>query len=345
MTWVGTGVLWSISGGVPFSLGIIGEAVAKQSAGLTFLQISDSHIGFNKPVNPDVAGTLQQTIDLIQILPVKPSFMIHTGDISHLSKPEEFDDADKIISQAHLDVHYVPGEHDLLDAEVKLYHQRYGRDAKGTGWYSFDANGVHFVGLVNVLDASGHGNMGTSLGNLGREQLEWLKADLEDRSASTPIVVFAHVPLWMVYPKWGWGTEDAAQALQYLKRFGSVTVLNGHVHQVMQKVEGNVTFHTALSTSIPLPAPGAAASPAPIPVPAEKLRSMLGIANVTFSQNHERLAIIDSPLQPPVTTAPEDQPARPVPLHSAKMRKRKKHKRMRRRKKTRGNWFACRHRV
>jgi 3',5'-cyclic AMP phosphodiesterase CpdA len=317
MTWIGTGVLWSISGGVPYSLGIIDEAAAQQPDGLAFLQISDSHIGFNKPVNPDVLSTLEQAIGLIQILPVKPSFMIHTGDISHLSKPREFDDADQIISQAHLDVHYVPGEHDLLDAEVKLYRQRYGRDAKGTGWYSFDAHGAHFVGLVNVLDASGHGNLGTSLGNLGREQLEWLKADLKDRSASTPIVVFAHVPLWMVYPKWGWGTEDAAQALQYLKRFGSVTVLNGHVHQAMQKVEGNVTFHTALSTSIPLRAPGPAASPGPMSVPADRLRSMLGIANITFSQNQTRLAIIDNPLQAPANTPPEDQPAGSVPPHNA----------------------------
>jgi 3',5'-cyclic AMP phosphodiesterase CpdA len=297
MTWVGTGVLWSLSGGVPYSLGLIDEAVAQQPDGLTFLQISDTHVGFNKPVNPDVLGSLEEAITRIQALPVKPSFMIHTGDISHLSKPKEFDDADQIISEARLDVHYVPGEHDLLDAEAKFYRQRYGRDAKGTGWYSFDANGVHFVGLVNVFDPSGDGNLGTTLGNLGHEQLEWLKADLNDRSASTPIVVFAHIPLWTIYPEWGWGTEDAAQALQYLKRFGSVTVLNGHIHQVMQKVEGNVTFHTARSTAFPQPAPGTAASPGPMQVPADRLRSMLGTANVTFTQNHKRLAIIDSPLQ------------------------------------------------
>jgi 3',5'-cyclic AMP phosphodiesterase CpdA len=312
MTWVGTGVLWSVSGGVPHSLGIIDEAVAEESDGLTFLQISDTHIGYNKPVNPDVLGTLEQAIGLIQILPVKPSFMIHTGDISHLSKPREFDDADKIISQAHLNVHYVPGEHDLLDPGVKFYRQRYGRDTKGAGWYSFDANGVHFVGLVNVLDASGHGNMGTRLGNLGNEQLKWLQADLKDRSASTPIVVFAHVPLWTVYRDWGWGTEDAGQALQYLKRFGSVTILNGHIHQVMQKVEGDVTFHTALSTAFPLPAPRTAASYVPIRVPADKLRSMLGIANVTFTQNQTRLAIIDNPLQAPMTIPREDAPAKQV---------------------------------
>src|ERR1700758_929232 len=214
------------------------------------------------------------------------------ANITHLSKPSEFDDADRIISQARLDVHYVPGEHDVLDEDVKLYRDRYGRGTKGAGWYSFDANGVHFIGLVNVVDLKAGG-----LGNLGNEQLEWLEADVKGRSASSPIVVFAHIPLWTVYPDWGWGTEDGAQALFYPHRFGSVTVLNGHIHQVMQKVEGNVTFHTARSTAFPQPTPGSAPSPGPLKVPAEKLRSMLGIANVAYQQNQQKLAIIDTPLQ------------------------------------------------
>jgi 3',5'-cyclic AMP phosphodiesterase CpdA len=223
---------------------------------------------------------------------VKPSFVIHTGDITHLSKPSEFDNADRVIAQARLDVHYVPGEHDFLDDEQKLYRDRYGRGTKGAGWYSFDANGVHFIGLVNVFDLKAGG-----LGNLGNEQLEWLEDDLEGRAASTPLVVFAHIPLWSVYPAWGWGTEDAARALDYLKRFGSVTVLNGHIHQIMQKVEGNVTFHTALSTAFPQPAPGTAPSPGPMKVADDKLRSLLGVTDVTFKRGQQRLAIIDKPLQ------------------------------------------------
>src|SRR6478672_6179725 len=259
MTWAGTGVLWAVAGGVPTSLGIIDEALAQQSKGFTFLQISDSH----------------------------------TGDISHLSKPAEFDDADRIISEARLDVHYVPGEHDIIDEDQgKLYRDRYGRGTKGAGWYSFDADGVHFIGLVNVVDLKAGG-----LGNLGNEQLEWLEDDLKGRAASQPIVVFAHIPLWTVYPDWGWGTQDSERALGYLKRFGSVTVLNGHIHQVMQKVEGNVTFHTARSTAFPQPTPGSAPSPGPMKVPEDKLRTMLGIASVTFKQNEQRLAIIDTPLQ------------------------------------------------
>jgi 3',5'-cyclic AMP phosphodiesterase CpdA len=291
MTWVGTGVLWTISGGVPHSLGIMGEAQAQEAKGLTFLQISDSHVGFDKPANPNALGTLEEAIAKVNALPKKPAFMIHTGDISHLSTAQQFDDADRIISQAKLDVHYVPGEHDFLDPDQKFYKERYGKAAKGAGWYSFDSNGVHFIGLVNVVDLKAGG-----LGNLGAEQLEWLEADVKGRSASTPIVVFAHIPLWTVYPDWGWGTEDGAQALSYLKKFGSVTVLNGHIHQVMQKVEGNVTFHTARSTAFPQPAPGAAPSPGPMKVPDDQLRKMLGIADVTFKQNQQRLAIVDTPL-------------------------------------------------
>lgn len=292
MTWAGTGVLWTISGGVSHSLGLIDEAMAQEQKGFTFLQISDSHMGFDKPANPNAKGTLEEAIGLIKALPVKPSFMIHTGDITHLSKVSEFDDAEKIISSARLDVHYVPGEHDIIDPEIKLYKERYGRGTKGSDYYSFDANGVHFMGLVNVANLKGGG-----MGSLGDEQLGWIEADLKGRSASTPIVVFAHIPLWSVYPSWGWGTEDSEQALGYMKRFGSVTVLNGHIHQVMQKVEGNVTFHTARSTAFPQPAPGTAPSAGPMKVPDDKLRTMLGTASVTFKQGEQRLAIIDTPLQ------------------------------------------------
>jgi 3',5'-cyclic AMP phosphodiesterase CpdA len=291
MTWAGTGVLWTISGGVPTSVGLIDHALAQEATGLTFLQISDSHVGFDKPANPNVLGTLEEAIGKIKALPVRPAFMIHTGDITHLSKPKEFDDADRIIGTSRLDVHYVPGEHDLLDEDARLYRERYGRGTRGAGWYAFDADGVHFIGLVNVVDLKAGG-----LGNLGAEQLAWLESDLAGRTASTPIVVFAHIPLWAVYPEWGWGTDDGARALDLLKRFGSVTVLNGHIHQVMQKVEGNVTFHTACSTAFPQPAPGTASSPGPMKVTDDKLRSLLGIAQVTFRRGEQRLAIIDQKL-------------------------------------------------
>jgi 3',5'-cyclic AMP phosphodiesterase CpdA len=291
MTWAGTGILWTVAGGMPRSLGMIDAAAAAEPGGLTFLQISDSHVGFDKAANPNAAGTLEEAVNKIRSLPVKPSFVIHTGDITHLSRPSEFDDADRIIGETRLDVHYVPGEHDLLDDEQKLYRERYGLGARGAGWYSFDAKGVHFIGLVNVVDLKAGG-----LGNLGGEQLEWLEQDLKGHAASTPLVVFAHIPLWSVYPAWGWGTDDSARALEYLKRFGSVTVLNGHIHQIMQKIEGNITFHTAMSTAFPQPAPGAAPSPGPLKVADDRLRALLGVTDVTFKRGAQRLAIIDKPL-------------------------------------------------
>jgi 3',5'-cyclic AMP phosphodiesterase CpdA len=239
-----------------------------------------------------VIGTLEEAVAKIKSLPAKPSFMIHTGDITHLSKPTEFDDAQGVISKVGLDVHYVPGEHDLLDEDAKLYRERYGKNTKGAGWYSFDAGGAHFIGLVNVANLKAGG-----LGNLGDDQLKWLADDLKGKSAEMPIVVFAHIPLWAVYEKWGWGTDDGARALELLKRFGSVTVLNGHIHQVMQKVEGNVAFHTAMATAFPQPAPGTAPSPGPMKVPDDKLRSLLGITEVDFVRGQRRLALIDKPLQ------------------------------------------------
>src|ERR1700739_284621 len=286
MTWAGTGVLWTISGGVPHSLGIVDAAHAAEASSMTFLQISDSHVGFNKPANPNALGTLEEAINKINAIPKKPSFMIHTGDITHLSKAAEFDNAEKIISQSKLDVHYVPGEHDFLDEERKFYKDRYGKGTKGSGYYSFDAGGVHFVGLVNVFELKGGG-----MGSLGGEQLEWLEDDLKGKSKSTPIVIFSHIPLWMIAPEWGWGTEDSAQALAYLSRFGSVTVLNGHIHQLMQKVEGNVTFHTARSTAFPQPAPGTAPSPGPKVVPAGELRKWLGVREVAYVPTSTSLAV------------------------------------------------------
>jgi len=292
MVWAGTGVLWAINGGVPHSVGLIGEAAAAEPTGFTFLQMSDSHVGFDKKANPDALGTLREAIAKVKAMPIKPSFIIHTGDITHLSKPAEFDNADKAYGETGVQLHYVPGEHDMIDeGQGKAYLERYGKGSKGAGWYSFDDHGVHFIGLVNVVDLKAGG-----LGNLGAEQLAWLEADLKDKSNSTPIVVFAHIPLQVLYREWGWGTEDGTQALALLKRFGSVTILNGHIHQLAQKVEGNMTFHTAQSTAFPQPAPGSAPSPGPMVVPADQLRSMLGLSAVTVVQGNKPLAFVDKKL-------------------------------------------------
>src|SRR6202789_2836504 len=170
----------------------------------------------------------------------QPELMRHTGDMNQSSKPAEFDTAEQVIKGA------ASGQ----------YKQHFAKGTLAFGWYSQRLKGVHFVGLNNCVQVD-------AMGNLGADQLAWLKADLGALSASTPVVVFAHIPLWMVYEKWGWGTKDGAQALSLMKRFGSVTVLNGHIHQVVQKVEGNVAFHTAMATAFPQPAPGTAPNPGP----------------------------------------------------------------------------------
>jgi len=295
MAWAGTGVIWTLSGGVPVSRAFAkktGVAGGNKAGEFSFVQISDSHMGFNKAANPDVAATLQAAVDKINGLAQRPDFLLHTGDISHLSRSEQFDTVDQILKGASAkDVFFVPGEHDVIDDNGKSYLERYGKGAKGGGWYSFEKKDVHFIGLVNVMNLKAGG-----LGSLGTEQLEWLEDDVRHLKASTPIVVFAHIPLWSVYPDWGWGTEDSAQALGYLKRFGSVTVLNGHIHQTMQKVEGSVTFHTAMSTAFPQPQPGKADSPGPMKVPAEQLRSVLGITDVNYVSRPHSLAVVDSTL-------------------------------------------------
>ncbi len=293
MALAGTGALCVVKAGVLRSYALGGQAGHNHPAesGLSFVQISDSHMGFNKPANPDVIGTLKAAVDKINALPQKPAFLLHTGDITQLSKPEEFDNVDQILKATATTVFFVPGEHDVLNDDGVAFRERYARNSPGQGWYSFDHSGVHFIGLVNVINLKAGG-----LGNLGQEQLAWMQKDLQPLKHSTPIVVFAHIPLWTIYPQWGWGTDDSAQALSLLKKFGSVTVLNGHIHQTMQKVEGNITFHTAYSTAFPQPAPGAAQGPGPMKVPAEQLRHVLGISDVTFAQGRHGLAVMDSSL-------------------------------------------------
>ena len=294
MAWAGTGLVWTLSGGIPMSRAFAKDHghSAMKGADFGFVQISDSHIGFNKPANPDVSATLQTAINKINAMPNPPDFIIHTGDLSHLSKPSEFDTLDQLLKGSSAkQIYFVPGEHDMLTDNGGQYLERYGKGTKGAGWYSFDHKGVHFVGLVNVANLKAGG-----LGLLGHEQLEWLEADLKGRSASTPIVLFAHIPLWTIYPEWGWGTDDSEQALSYVKRFGSVTVLNGHIHQIMQKVEGKVAFHTAMSTAFPQPAPGTAPSAGPMKVPADQLQRVLGITDVNYVVSGTSLAIVDSPL-------------------------------------------------
>jgi 3',5'-cyclic AMP phosphodiesterase CpdA len=296
MAWAGTGLVWTASGGVVSSR-VFGQETGKSGpsqGSFSFVQISDSHIGFAKDPGKNVVRTLQETVARINALPQRPDFLLHTGDLTHLSTAKEFDTVAEILKGVKVGYSFfVPGEHDMI-GDGSEYLKRYGKNTKGEGWHAFNYRGMHFVGLVNVA------SQGTDkgLGVLGDEQLAWLKADLAGLSDSTPIVVFAHVPLWSIYPPWGWGTQDGERALGYLRRFGSVTVLNGHIHQTLQKVEGNVTFHSARSTAFPQPEPGKAAAPGMLKgIPAEKLRSMLGLTTIQYVEGKRALAVVDSTLQ------------------------------------------------
>jgi 3',5'-cyclic AMP phosphodiesterase CpdA len=307
MAWAGTGMVWAVSGGMLGCSRVEKESTkgaaspnngdgktTTAAASFTFVQVSDSHLGFSRDPNRDVAQTYRIAIDKINALTPRPAFVLHTGDLTHLAKPEEFD----AVHQLHRtiragEIYCVPGEHDVTENDCRAYMERYGRGAIGNGWRSFDYQGVHFVGLNNCTNL--HAG---SLGLLGDDQLDWLRRDLAGKTDSTPIVVFAHIPLWAVHPPWGWGTQDSERALQLLRRFGSVTVLNGHIHQIMQKVEGNITFHAARSTAFPQGVPGVAPTPGPMrDVPAGRLRSLIGVAKVSYVERTTPLAITDETLE------------------------------------------------
>ena len=296
MAFGGAGTLFALAGGVLTPVALAAAAARPQAAATLgkplFVQLSDTHIGFSKEANPDVGATLVRSIDLVNALPQQPALVIHTGDITHLSRPAEFDLAQQLLSRLRAsELHTVPGEHDTTDPSVSEYFQRFGKASANRGYYSFDHAGVHFVALVNVLEFKPGG-----LGTLGAEQLAWVARDLEGRSASTPIVVFAHMPLWTIYEPWGWGTGDAPQLMAQLRRFGSVTVLNGHIHQVVQKIEGNVLFHTARSTAYPQPQAGVGAGPGPLAVAPGQLAAMLGVSGASLVNHGRSLALSDATL-------------------------------------------------
>jgi Icc protein len=296
MAWAGTGVIWQLAGGTVTSTALAdGAHLTPQNAkaDFTFVQISDSHIGFHQAANKNVVGTFEEAIRRINALAQRPAFVMHTGDHVHLSKHSEFDTVKQLMGTIRTDRTFnVPGEHDVFVDQGKAYLEMFGKGTRGTGYTSFDLKGVHFLALANVQQAEGQGGL-KGLGLLGAEQLAFIKKDLAALSSDTPVVVFSHVPLLAVYPQWGWATADSAQVLDLLKRFSSVTALNGHIHQIISKSEGNVVMHTAASTAYPLHAPGNVA-PTPLTVPASVLPSRIGIRTVDFVRGSSSLALKDS---------------------------------------------------
>jgi 3',5'-cyclic AMP phosphodiesterase CpdA len=291
--WFGAAVGLAVVGGEVVSH-IAGTADAARSPSrpaLRFAQVSDSHIGFEGKANPDVAGSFTHAIDRINNLGYEPDFVIHTGDLTHLATPGQFDQVKQMMSGLHTShVFTVPGEHDSIDDGGQKYRGAFGAGTRGDGWYSFDIAGVHVIALVNTLNLK-------KLGHLGVEQLEFVQKDVAPLPSDTPIIVFSHIPLFAMYPDWGWGTDDAAQALSYLRRFSSVTCLNGHVHQLFSKTEGNVTFHSGTTTAYPLPHPGDGPAPKPVTLPAGKLQDALGIREVSYNRGQTTLALKEKTLQ------------------------------------------------
>ncbi|MFI6475921.1 metallophosphoesterase family protein [Streptomyces sp. NPDC050516] len=294
--WFGSAVVLTAAGGEVVSHiahdqdSTAAAAVAADANALRFVQVSDSHIGFGGPANTDVTGSFNQALEQINTLGFRPDFVIHTGDLTHLSTPAQFDQVQQMLGGVRTGrVFTVPGEHDSVGDAGRAYRQRFGAGTSGEGWYSFDTHGVHFIALVNTLSLE-------KLGHLGTDQINFVRRDVAGLKSDTPIVVFSHIPLFAMYPKWGWSTDDALQVLALLKRFSSVTCLNGHVHQLFSRTEGNVTFHSATTTAYPLPAPGHGSAPTPQVLPAGQLKSALGIRSVTYRQGTAALAITDERL-------------------------------------------------
>jgi len=291
--WFGAAVGLAVAGGEVISH-VAGTAQANKiqtRPTLRFAQVSDSHIGFTGKANPDVVGSFSQAIGRINHLGYTPDFVIHTGDLTHLATPAQFDQVKQMMGGLHTPhVFTVPGEHDSIDDAGQKYLSAFGRGTRGDGWYSFDIAGVHVIALVNTLNLK-------KLGHLGVEQLDFLAKDVAPLHSDTPVIVFSHIPLFAMYPDWGWATDDAAQALSYLRRFSSVTCLNGHVHQIFSKTEGNVTFYSGTTTAYPLPHPGDGPAPKPLTLPAGQLHDALGIREVSYMRGHEALALKESTLQ------------------------------------------------
>jgi Icc protein len=289
--WFGSAVVLTVAGGEVIShIAGARPAGAADATALRFVQISDSHLGFKAAANTAVEESFAEAIGQINALPYEPAFVMHTGDLTHLATAAQFDQVRQMMTGLDTGrVLTVPGEHDSIDDSGQKYRAAFGAGTRGDGWYSFDLHGVHVIALVNTLSLE-------KLGHLGTDQLDFVRKDVAGLSGDTPIVVFSHIPLFAMYPAWGWGTDDAAQALSYLRRFSSVTCLNGHVHQLFSKTEGNVTFHSATTTAYPLPGPGQGAAPTPVTLPAGKLHDALGIREVSYLRGTQQLAVKDRPL-------------------------------------------------
>ncbi|HSD71656.1 MAG TPA: metallophosphoesterase [Thermoanaerobaculia bacterium] len=248
---------------------MLGRKNGEAQTPFSFIQLSDTHVGFSGPPNPLGTQAFERAVEMINGLRERPDLVLVTGDLTHDSeKPGEHADRMKLFQKiaGRLNVpliKVVPGEHDAgLDGGVLF------RDAFGETHYSFDHRGVHFIALDNVSQARP---------NVGPEQIAWLNNDLSRFPTTAPIVVFTHRPLFDLRPDWEWFTGDGDEVMNALAPYENVTVLYGHIHREHTHTEGRVTHHAARSLIFAFPDPEAGVPKKPIPFDPQKPFENLGL--------------------------------------------------------------------
>jgi predicted phosphodiesterase len=255
-------------GGAVYASGLSGPAQAAASYDdFYFVQLTDTHWGFEGAPNPDAKGTLPKAIAAVNALPNAPDFVIFTGDLTHTTddprerrkRMTEFRD---IAAQLRAKtVRFIPGEHDASLDNGKAYKELFGAPN-----YTFEHKGVHFIVLDNVSDPAAQ---------LGDAQLAWLADDLKKQPKDARIVIFAHRPLFDLYPQWDWATRDGAKAIELLMPYANVTVFYGHIHQEHHQMTGHIAHHSAMSLIFPLPVAGSQPKRSPLPWdPAQPYRGL-----------------------------------------------------------------------
>jgi len=251
-----------------------------------FVQLSDTHWGFTgQAVNPDSTGTLKKAVEAVNNLKIQPDFIMFTGDLTHVTDDDkdrrtrmsQFED---IVSALKVkNIRFMPGEHDAGLDEGAAFKEFFGKTH-----YTFDHKGVHFIVLDNVSDPTS---------TVGKDQLEWLSADLKKQKKDSRIVVFTHRPLFDLYPDWDWYTRDGAKAIEMLMPYLNVTVFYGHIHQENHKNTGHIAHHAAKGLMFPLPAPGSVPVKNPIPWNASQPYKGLGFRSVDVTAKPAALAIAE----------------------------------------------------
>ena len=278
--------LCAAGGGAVFLSALPGYAGAAND--FYFVQLSDSHWGYQGAANPDAANTLKKAVAAVNALPSQPDFVIFTGDLTHSTDdPQErrkrlagFRD---IVRELRVkDVHFIPGEHDASLDQGAAFQEFFGPTH-----YAFDHRGIHFITLDNVSDPGA---------SIGAAQLAWLKADLAGQDKDAPIVLFTHRPLFDLAPQWDWATRDGAQAIELLMPYRNLTVFYGHIHQEHHHQTGHIAHHSAKSLIFPLPVPGSQEKRTPLPWDASMPNRGLGFREVAAERKPARLAITEFPV-------------------------------------------------